>query len=192
MQASGVRGFTLIELMVVVAVMAIVLALAIPSFQSIINANRLASGANEMIAALQTARMEAIRRNQRAEVCFSANANAGAGASCATSGINGWITFLDVDKSGVFDAGDTLLRTSTINTPVVLLASPAVASKVIFRSDGMARDSSGALLKGTIDMCIATASPPENVRHVNIRFGSTISVQPDNKSGTCTAPADPA
>lgn len=192
MRRSGQRGFTLIELMVVIAVMAIVLALAVPSFESVVNANRLAGGANEMIAALQTARMEAIRRNQRAEVCFSANANAGAGATCATSGLNGWITFVDADKSGLFDAGDTLLRTSTINAPLVLLSSPAVASKVIFRSDGMARNSSGALLNGTIDLCIPTSRPAENVRHVNIGSGSRVSVQPENKNSACVAPADPA
>ena len=58
MAISRQRGFTLIELMVAVNIMGILLAFAIPSFESFVNTNKLASGANEMIASFQTARME--------------------------------------------------------------------------------------------------------------------------------------
>src|SRR3546814_11649357 len=78
----GTGGFTLIELLVAIAVMAIVLVAGVPGFQALVNGNRLAASSNEMIANLQTARMEAIRRNRRVVVCASANANAGPSASC--------------------------------------------------------------------------------------------------------------
>ena len=70
------QGFTLIELMVAVAVLGVVVGLAVPGFQSVVNSNRLAGAANEAIATMQVARMEAIRRNRRVAVCASANANA--------------------------------------------------------------------------------------------------------------------
>ena len=67
------QGFTLIELMVTVAVLGIVIGFAVPGFQSVVNGNRLAGAANELIATMQVARMEAIRRNRRVAVCASAN-----------------------------------------------------------------------------------------------------------------------
>jgi len=63
------RGFSLVELMVTIAVLAILLAIGIPSFASLIASNRLTSATNELVAALQTARTEAIRRNVRVTVC---------------------------------------------------------------------------------------------------------------------------
>src|SRR5690606_10966940 len=56
-------GFSLIELMVVVAVVAILAVVAYPSLTSVVNSNRLASNANELVASLQHARSEAIRGN---------------------------------------------------------------------------------------------------------------------------------
>jgi type IV fimbrial biogenesis protein FimT len=93
-----VRGFTLVELMVTVAVAAVVLALAVPSFQTTLRNHRLTTYANEFIAALNLARTEAIRRGQRVVLCKSAN-----GSSCQTGGNNweiGWIAFVDLDRNG--------------------------------------------------------------------------------------------
>ena len=186
-------GFTLIELMVALTVMAIVLSFAIPSFESIVNGNRLTSAANEMVASIQTARMESLRRNRRAVVCLSDAPNATTPAcSGSTSTTGGWITFLDVNANGTFDsAGDTLLRTSLLKAPVQVLANGQVlAGKLIVRSDGLAHDNTGtALLSGTIDVCIPTRRPAENVRHVNIAFGSAISVASENKNAACGTPS---
>ena len=129
-------GFTLIELLVGIAVLAIVLAAAVPGFQVLVNGNRLAAAANEMVGSLQSARMEAIRRNRRVVVCASADANAGTAATCADAGANGWITFVDNDRNGAFGAGDALLRNSLVDDSIDVSGAPAV----VFRSDGLARD----------------------------------------------------
>ncbi len=187
-------GFTLIELMVALAVMAIVLSFAIPSFESIVNSNRLSSAANEMVASIQMAKMESLRRNRRAVVCLSAAPNATTPTcSGATSTTGGWITFLDVNANGAYDAAsDTLLRTSLLKSPVqVLVSAQLPAGKLIVRSDGLARDNTGtALLSGSLDVCIPTRRPAENVRHVNIGFGSAVSVASENKNASCTTPAN--
>jgi type IV fimbrial biogenesis protein FimT len=185
------RGFTLIELMVTVAVLAIVLVIAVPSFETTVNANRLMSAANEMVNALQTTRMEAIRRNEHAGMCLSANAGSPT-PTCASSNINGWITFVDADRDGGYSSGDTLLMTTTVPPSVQVLSSPALAGVVVFHTDGRARDGDDALLDGVIAMCIPTEHPGDNVHHVDIGAGSRISATPESGGGACTAPADPS
>lgn len=60
----GVAGFTLIELMVTLSVVAITLAVGVPSFQGIVSDNRLSSAANGLIGAINIARSEAIKRGR--------------------------------------------------------------------------------------------------------------------------------
>ena len=199
MPATRQDGFTLIELMVTLAVAAIVVTMAVPSFQGVINSNRLAGAVNEMIASLQLARTEAIRRNGRAGVCLSTGSNTGEGATCATANVDGWTTFVDTNDDGDFDTGtDTLLRTYQMDAPLVAGLSPGIGTNtVIFRPDGLARDEDGGggagtgLLDGTIRFCIATTRPPANARDIEIASGSRIASVTVNGGGACAAPADP-
>ena len=84
-------GFTLLELMVVVAILAIVATLAAPSFSEAILNGRLTSLANNFLASAQLARSEAIKRNAAVTLCRSAD-----GAACAGSGSwsQGWIVIV--------------------------------------------------------------------------------------------------
>lgn len=61
---KAVAGFTLIELMVTLAVVAITLAIGVPSFQGVVSDNRLTGAANNLIGALNVARSEAIKRGR--------------------------------------------------------------------------------------------------------------------------------
>lgn len=83
------HGFTLIELMVALAVAAILLLIAVPSFRSIIAANQLNTTVNGLVGALNEARMEAIQRNAAAQFCSDLAANNTTdtlGAQCSASG----------------------------------------------------------------------------------------------------------
>jgi type IV fimbrial biogenesis protein FimT len=61
-QAITIRGFTLVELMITLAVAAVLLTVAVPSFQAVFQNNRLVSQVNELVTAINLARNEAIKR----------------------------------------------------------------------------------------------------------------------------------
>ncbi|MFZ6048042.1 GspH/FimT family pseudopilin [Pseudomonas sp. CR3202] len=85
---SRQSGFTLVELMVTVVVLAVLLGIAVPSFTDVTLGSKLRSQANDLAAGVALARSEAIKRNQAVTLCASAD-----GAACATSGgwHQGWI-----------------------------------------------------------------------------------------------------
>lgn len=178
-------GFTLVELMVTVSVLAIIAAIAYPSFTSVINGNRLAGAANDLLGDLQYARSEAIRRSARVVICTSADATTCAGGAGNWSN---WIVLLDNPT-----AADEVLRVGHAKAPVQMLASPAIAANggsVVFRSDGMTRDSGGAPLAASLAACIATDSPKQNVRVIQIGSGSRVSSKREDGGGKCVAPAN--
>lgn len=84
------KGFTLVELMVTLAVAAVVLALALPSFQRLMQSNRADTIGNEFATALTFARMEALKQARRVTICASND-----GVACAGGWGDGYIVFVD-------------------------------------------------------------------------------------------------
>lgn len=112
---SGRRegGFTLVELMITVAVLALVLGLAVPSLQAFIQRNTTASIANEFSAAISQARMEAITRNTCVTLCQSSTTGDTL-PTCSTTGDDwqrGWLIFTNAScATGANPTADTLLK----------------------------------------------------------------------------------
>ncbi|MEJ2115280.1 MAG: GspH/FimT family pseudopilin [Gammaproteobacteria bacterium] len=99
-------AFTLVELLIAMAVAAIVLTLGVPEFGRIVEQNQLSVYTNQLVSSLHFARSEAIRRNQSIKVCHSNNASA-----CNGTGYeNGWVIFIDDDGDDIVDAAEELLR----------------------------------------------------------------------------------
>jgi type IV fimbrial biogenesis protein FimT len=96
-------GFSLIELLVAMAIAAILISLALPSFNDAIGRNRIVAQVNEFIAATNLARTEAIRRNAAAGVCASSD-----GSTCGGAWANGWIVWVDGNRDGNPGAGEAL------------------------------------------------------------------------------------
>jgi type IV fimbrial biogenesis protein FimT len=183
------RGFTLVELMVTLIVAAILIGVAIPSFDGVINANRLVSQGNELIAALQSARGEAVKRNTRVIVCRSVNL-----VRCANTAANwtGWVVGVDANRDGQIDTGG-VLQVGRVTSPVQVFSSPFVrATGVVFRPDGYAyRTVNNTLLVGSIGVCLPTTRPQENMRAVTIAAGgSRITTKSLNTAGVCAAPSN--
>lgn len=171
-QTARPQGFTLVELLVTIVVAAILLAIATPSFTSIVNSNRLTSASNEMVATLQAARMEAVRLNTTVNVCTGCDGNAGS-----------LVAFVDANDNGDADA-DEQIRVVTINPAVQLTGG----TDLVFLSNGFghdAADPNGALLATSFRFCIPTTSPPENVRVVSVASGSRISTDREDGGGVC-------
>lgn len=100
------KGFSLVELMVTISIASILLAVAVPSYQSLMRESRLTTQANELMTALHYARSEAVKRGIRVTICKSAD-----GATCnGDSWQDGWIVFSDTSTAGTVDANDEVLR----------------------------------------------------------------------------------
>ena len=95
-------GFTLIELLVTMVVATILLAVAIPSYNALIQNNRVTANSNNLANALAVARSEATRRREPVTVCSSTDLLSCSGSS---SWETGWIIFNDRSNFGTIDTG---------------------------------------------------------------------------------------
>jgi type IV fimbrial biogenesis protein FimT len=155
-------GFTLLELMVVVAIVGVLMAVAIPAMGNFIRNGRITAAANDVMAALHFTRSEAIKRRQPVTLCTSANAvqannQANASATCADSQfITGWIVFVDLNQDGVRDAGDTILLNHAPMNAEITAASSADPFAVTYLLNGFALNPNGA----SIALCDARGNEP--------------------------------
>jgi type IV fimbrial biogenesis protein FimT len=107
MNIGRARGFTMIEMLMTIAIASILMSLAIPSFRYVTNSNRIAGELNGLLGDLQLARAEAIKEGRTVTVCQS---NDGATCTNSTNWQGGWIVFSDPVNVGVYDAGETYFR----------------------------------------------------------------------------------
>jgi type IV fimbrial biogenesis protein FimT len=100
------RGFTLIELVVTMALLAIVTAYSLPSLNNFITRQRQVSSINLLLSSLYLARSEAVMRSNDVMVCKSSNGN-----SCTTTGEweQGWLLFEDRDSDRLLDSDEPII-----------------------------------------------------------------------------------
>jgi len=185
-------GLTLVELMVTLAVLAILLSIAVPSFQSTIAASQLTSATNDLVASLSQARMEALRQGKRITVCMSGN-----GTQCATSStwMQGWISFTDTTRSGTtanVDNGETILGTNDARPAGISIAgSGNTAQYVSFGPDGRSWTMGSAAQTGTIRVCSTSSHLSDDKRARDLVLTASGKITMEYKAGvssSCPAP----
>jgi type IV fimbrial biogenesis protein FimT len=189
-RTQPLRGFTLIEVLVTLTVMAVLLAVVVPSFQSAFLSNRLASYANSWMASAQVARAEAIKRNKQVVLCRSED-----GDTCTASGSwqKGWIVCVDdgaVDPpvaDGTCASGETkLLKQGALAvdyhfTPnCVSGACAGTGYAFSFRPGGVNSDFPQWMLM----LCRATPSAGNQERELYLKATGTTFVKPTH-AGSC-------
>ncbi|MBX2881156.1 MAG: GspH/FimT family pseudopilin [Granulosicoccus sp.] len=150
-------GFTMVEIFITLAIAAILLALAVPSFTGLVGDNKIVSATNEFVASVHMTRSEAIKRGQRTGMCPSADPQAAAPVCSATaSWTSGWIIFVDDDEDGVRDApGEELILSAEplsagfTFTPQPV-ASPKFKERIYFDTEGTTITSAGNPVSGQI------------------------------------------
>jgi len=155
------RGFTLIELMVALAVLAVLIGLAVPSFTEVSLSGKLRSLANTLVASATLGRSEAIKRNAAVTLCASSD-----GATCTGSWHEGWIV--------------------RISDGSVLQAQPAAptgyritgADSIVFQPSGLGATSTNLII------CRSSPSAGSQERVVGVTLTGRASVS-STQNGVC-------
>lgn len=103
------HAFTLIELIVTIAIAAILLTIAVPGFQNMVIENRIATQTNELVSDLALARSEAIKRGQRISICAAADSTTC--LSAGTTWTTGRIVYVGGAPSGAVPTANILRYT---------------------------------------------------------------------------------
>lgn len=172
------HGFTLFELIAVMAIVGVMLALAVPSYQYIGNANRIAAEVNGLLGDLQFARSEALKEGQPVSVCASSN-----GTSCTggTAWAGGWIVFSDQNGNGALDSPpDFVIRAQNTFAGTDTLTASGGVAVITFNREGFASLAADALL--TLHAATPTAA---STRCLSVSLLGLMTIQTAGV-GTCT------
>jgi type IV fimbrial biogenesis protein FimT len=103
------RGFTILELMITIAVAGVLAAVAIPNMRDFIRNGRLTAVANDLQRSAQIARSEAIKRQRNVVVCASDDPSS-ATPACSYDAFSGWIVFQDTNSNWQFDEDELVIE----------------------------------------------------------------------------------
>jgi type IV fimbrial biogenesis protein FimT len=175
------RGLTVIELMVAVAVAAVLLSVAVPSFTYAINSNRLTTTANAVVAALNNAKMAAIQRNAWVQFCSNVaatNTTDTLGTACGTSA--GAVFALT--SQGAASTVQVMTGPSELDISSIQIHGTILAVRFNGSGQGMTPGTSTPVSGVVVDVCSTSLSTNNHIQ-VNMATGSIISTSP--VTGAC-------
>lgn len=149
------KGFSLLELMLVLAISAILLALAMPSMQSIRGDSEISATTNNLVHGLQTARSEAIKRSARVGLCPSADPLANSPVCGGRDYTAGWIVFSDANDNGIREGAEDVILQSEESSPGFTITPDTVfRDRVYFSESGTSINPAGIPLAGNVRIAL--------------------------------------
>lgn len=184
-------GFTLIELMVAIAVLVVLVTLAGPSFTNFLLDNRRAATVNEFIAAVNYARATAITQRAAVTICRSATATQTSG-TCDTGGSgtgweNGWIIFVDANANGDLDTSENtetsvLRRHEALQPGSTLHGNNSIVNRITFNNAGVTGNN------GTLAYCDRRGFSVDDSRVIVLSVGGRVRSAQPNPTAPATNP----
>jgi type IV fimbrial biogenesis protein FimT len=155
------RGFTVIELMIVLAIAAILASLAAPSVTRFLRVSEMSNAVNTWMSDMRWARSEAVRRGGHVVMCRSEDPEA-ASPACTTSQlgpngwgwVSGWIIFHDLDSDGNKDAAEPVLRVQAKLPSVNVITESGTSTKFRYTA-------SGRLMNAGLSTTVTFGASPE-------------------------------
>jgi len=128
-------GFTMMELVMTMAIVVILGTIAIPGFKFVTSSNRISTEVNGMLGDIQLARSQAVKEGLPVTICTSSS-----GTGCTNTDWQfGWIVFLDTNGNQAKDAGEAVIRTQpAFGGTDTFVATPSTFHALTFNRMGYA------------------------------------------------------
>ena len=181
-QQTAMRGFTLIELMIAVALTALLLSMAVPALNAFTSNARQTSTINDFVSSMHIARSTAVTTNFRTTVCASSN-----GVNCeAVSWEEGWIVFSDRDSDQTVDNDETIVAVSD-GAEGLDIQSAEFGQFLMYRPNGRVMTASAAGNSGQFTVCDSRGSDHAKVLIVDLSGRPRLShYQADGSTPSCS------
>ena len=187
-------GVTLIELMTAISILAILAAIAVPSFQSVVASTRLSGAVSELTASFARARVESIRLGTRVTVCRSNAANTQCSNTAGGGWETGWLIVQDIQRPTVnasVDAGDSITFVGqSLPAEIRILGNSYLANYISFSANGQSKAMLGGISPGRIRVCSTSSALQDSARARDLVINSAgrIVIEKPTVASSCPVP----
>ncbi len=157
----------------VVVVIGILAALALPNMSQVIESNRLITHGNDLLADISVARSEAIKQSKQTGICTLVAGSSPPSCNTTANWGTGWIVFIDEDTSGSWTSGDKVVRAHE-STPSSITIVPSASLLLVTRF--------GTRPTGSADFTVTVCSTKLKKSKV---LTTTVTGRPKLDEGTC-------
>lgn len=139
---NTISGITLIELLMTLAIIAVLAGMAMPMFGTFIGNTHARAARSQLAGVLNTARVGATSRARHVVVCPSSDQQ-----TCSDSGLwhRGWVAFVDLNHDREIDVGEDTLVVGQALAPGTAIVGSSGRTRIDYQPDGSARGTNATL-----------------------------------------------